>query len=349
MSDILLTVAWGCLSHDSFKNPCFNIAFPSNELLVETFNNAEIVLCDGLDKVLKSTSPPTVAWLVSARISAVHDRSLLPAKSWGIYLHILKKSKYKTRIYIGVATESLYGLRSRFKDYANEHAISQKLINSLNDGYKIVRSVILLHCPIPEPASQPLFRALLLALETAFHAIFWAMWNPEKSYGQLSDNRIWSVSSFSWQGLGTHSPLLESVQGLDLTDEQLDAIAKARRERKNAVLRHWAKAKLKENRANPTPEFLAERTKINKRRHKTRKAQREHDVANAVHRCDLCEKNYTSAKELANHKSTPLHLRREARGSKDFKCPHCSFAAPNKTRINRHIATHKKKLPFPIG
>lgn len=341
--DVLLTVSWGCLSHESYKSPSFTTAFPTNETLVETFDAAQFIFCDGLKKVLSSSSPPSVAWLVSVRISAVQDRKLLPTKSWGIYLHILKKTGCQTLIYVGVATESNLGLRQRFKDYALRHAISQEILSALKDGYDITCSVLLLHCPIPEPAYQPIIRALLLVLETAFHAIFWSMRSLDTNYGHLADNRIWPVSSFPWRGLCTHSPLLEGVQGLDLTQEQLEAIAKSRRERKNAILRAWSKAKLKANRANPTPEFVAERKKINKRRYKRKKAQRDSDVANAVYRCDLCGKNYTSAKELDNHRKTPLHIKREARGSKDFHCPHCSFTAPTTFRINRHIATHNRR------
>lgn len=339
--DVLLGAAWGCLSHPSYKNPCYTIAFPTNEVLVDTFGAADFVVLDGLPDVLQSPSPPPVAWLVSARISAVQDRSLLPAKSWAIYLHIVDKEDFETVIYIGSGTESTYGIRLRFKDYANEHAIPQGLQDALDDGYKITRSVLLLYCPIPEPAQQPIVRALLHVLEAAFHALFWSMRSSEASYGHLADNRIWDVESFPWRGLCTHSPLLEGIAGLDFSPEELESIAEARRTRKNATLRTWAKARLAANRANPTPEFRAERTKINKRRYKSRKAQRDSDVANNVHYCHLCEKPYTSAKELENHYKTPLHTKRAARGSKDFHCPHCTFTAPNRTRINRHIATHR--------
>lgn len=313
---VLLAVTWGCLSHKSYHNPCYKVAFPTNDLVVETFKAADIVWCDGLSDVLRSSSAPPLAWLVSVRISALHDRKILPAKSWGIYLHILEKPGCRTLIYIGSATESTIGLRNRFKDYAIKHAVAQEVLDALNDDYKITRSVILGHCPIPEPTQQPITRALLLALEAAFNAIFWSMSSRRASYGHLAANRIWPMSS-QWDGLNGHSPLLEGVRGLDHTPEELADIAKARKDRQNEILRNWAKAKLKADRANPTPEFREQRTKINKRRYKRRKAQREDALANGTHRCHLCERNYPSAKELRTHKTRPLHTDREARQATD--------------------------------
>ncbi len=41
-------------------------------------------------------------------------------------------------------------------------------------------------------------------------------------------------------------------------------------------------------------------------------------MANQVHYCELCEKSYTSVKELVHHQKTSLHLRRVARGEITF-------------------------------
>ena len=46
-------------------------------------------------------------------------------------------------------------------------------------------------------------------------------------------------------------------------------------------------------------------------------------MENKEHYCELCEKSYTSARELEHHQKTSLHLRRVARGEKDFSCAPC--------------------------
>ena len=85
---IHLSVCWGLLSHQSYKNPCYAVAFPTKESLSDFLNAAGLIFCGGLAHVLDSSAPPSVTWLVSVRISAVKDHKLAPNKSWGIYLHV---------------------------------------------------------------------------------------------------------------------------------------------------------------------------------------------------------------------------------------------------------------------
>ena len=160
-------------------------------------------------------------------------------------------------------------------------------------------------------------------------------------YGQLGDNAIWDREELPWCGLCTHSPLLENVKDLQLTPEELDAIVEEERNHKNSSLRARAKADNAKKRANPTPEFAAQRTKINKSRQKSKKWQCDAAVENKTRYCELCEKSYTSATELEHHGTTTLHLGRVARGGKDFSFAPCGVSYPNKTRYNRHCRSQK--------
>ena len=161
------------------------------------------------------------------------------------------------------------------------------------------------------------------------------------NYGHLGDNAIWDRSELPWNGLCTHSPLLERIDGLELTPGELDAIAEQKRIRKNETLRAWSKADNARKRANATPEFAAQRTQINKARYPSKKRKRDAAVANKTYYCELCEKPYTSAKELESHQQTSLHLRRVARGSKDFTCAPCGTSYPTKFRYDRYCVSQR--------
>jgi hypothetical protein len=171
------------------------------------------------------------------------------------------------------------------------------------------------------------------------------MQDKTKPYLHLADHQVWDPEELPYGGLCTHSPLVEKLDGIGLSSEDLDAIADKRRLRKNEKLRAWSKADNIKKRANPTPEFVAQRTTINKSKYPSKKNKRDIAVANKTHFCELCEKSYTSAKELSEHQKKPLHLRRQARGEKNFSCVPCGKEYPNKTRYERHCTskTHHQK------
>jgi hypothetical protein len=250
--------------------------------------------------------------------------------SLGVSTFTSSKPGFLPLINIGSATATDLGLRARFKDYRLLHTTtSQPILDAINDGYVLGHGIVLAHCPIPQPADQPLIRAVCPAFEAGFSAIFWCMLSKTNNYGHLGDSSIWDREELPWGGLCTHSPLIESCKGQQLTPGQLDAIAEERRIYKNTCHRAWSKADNAKKRANPTPEFAAQRTKINKSKYKNKK--RDAAVANKIHNCESCEKCYTSATELEKHRQTPLHRRRNDRGEKNFSCAPCGISYPNKS------------------
>jgi hypothetical protein len=345
MDSLLHSVAWSCLSHPSYHNPKFDVAFPTKDAFVSAFGSAGFLFCSGLLDVVHSAHPPSLAWFQSVSLNIFQDRDQVPSKSWGLYLHVFLKPGCEPLIYIGSATASDFGIRARFKDYQLLHAVSQQIIDAINNGYVLGHTVILGHCPIPQPADQPVIRGVCLSLETAFSAIFWCMRSKTTDYGHLEDHSGWNLEELPYGGLCTHSPLIEGIDSLNVSAEELNAIAEERRRHNNEYNRDWARANNAKQRANPTPEFAAQRTKINSSKYKNKKRKRDSAVANKTRYCDLCEKTYTSAKELEIHCQTPLHLRREARGEKDFSCAPCGVSYPNKTRYDRHCRSEKHKNP----
>ncbi|KAF2118289.1 Hsp70 protein-domain-containing protein [Lophiotrema nucula] len=317
MAAFLLDIAWDILSHPSYHNPQFDHVFPVKDVLVSVFASAGFLFCSGLLSLLRS-GPPSLAWFASVSLNIDTDREQVPSKSWGLYLHVFLKPGYLPLLYVGSATPSDIGLRARFKDYRLLHAVSQEILDAIDDGFVLSYSVILAHCPIPEPPNRPSVQAVCLALEAAFSAIFWCMVSTTCNYGHLGDNSIWNREELPWNGLCTHSPLLERVRDLHLTPEQLHTLNEARREQRKEYNRNWARADNAKKRANPTPEFTAHRTKINAVRYPGKKRKRDAAVANKTHYCGLCDKAYTSRGELEKHRETALHLRRVARGEKEF-------------------------------
>ena len=164
---------------------------------------------------------------------------------------------------------------------------------------------------------QPRVRALYLVLGAAFEAVFgaWCLFlNVMDGWAIFQSGIARNFPGVDY-ALILHSLKLSRTYNLA---EELYAIAEEQRNHKKLNLRAWSKADNAKKRANPTPEFIAQRTEINKFRHKSKKKQRDAAVANKEHFCELCEKSYTSGKELEHHQKTYLHLRRIARGEKDF-------------------------------
>jgi len=61
------------------------------------------------------------------------------------------------------------------------------------------------------PAHRPKIRALVVALEAVFSAVFWSMVPSEKEFG-LSHMCPWNPDAFEWLGLRPHSPLRETIR-----------------------------------------------------------------------------------------------------------------------------------------
>ena len=87
--------------------------------------------------------------------------------------------------------------------------LPQHLHTALNDGYTIVHKALLLSSPVPPAANVPTFRTAYLAVEAAMTCIFG---NRNKSYGS-GDLCPWSQDLFEWNGLCSHSPLIEPMCG----------------------------------------------------------------------------------------------------------------------------------------
>ncbi|KAF5024167.1 hypothetical protein F66182_3756 [Fusarium sp. NRRL 66182] len=129
-------------------------ALPSHDAVVSVFSAAGVLLLPGLELVL-SGDRPSLSWFNSVGFSIFSEQARVPCKSWGVYLHVFVKPGYLPLFYCGSATSSESGFRARFKDYRIKHALSAEVYASLNDGFVLDRTLVLVYCPIPQPADQP--------------------------------------------------------------------------------------------------------------------------------------------------------------------------------------------------
>lgn len=150
----------------------------------------------------------------------------------------------------------------------------------------------------------------------------------------IGDNAFYDWSELPWEGLCTHSPINEGVDGVELSPDELEAVAERRRKRKSVLLCAWSKADNARKRADTTPEFTALRKKINKRRYISKKAKRDSDVAKKVHCCQLCQKTYTGAKELVNHEATQLHQNESPVAKMTSRLHRVEFPIQTRSAIN---------------
>lgn len=218
---VILFLMWLCLCQPVTQNPVFKTVFFDQRALTEIANLAALTMCPGLFEVIRAASPPAFAWF-----KALPEAVL---RLWGIYLIILEKHGCTPLIYIGSATEVIYGFESRFKVYNGDpyvHSLPYGVQKALLDGYKITHKKLLVTCPIPAAHNVPRVRLLIVLLEAAHTFVFWSVLSRTKDYG-IGACYPWTLDQLpdDYQGINTHNPLTEGPRGnFDLTPEQLEAM-----------------------------------------------------------------------------------------------------------------------------
>lgn len=154
--------------------------------------------------VMQAESPPEVNFF---RNLPSHD-----CRCWGVYALTLEKPGMIPQIYIGTGTGARYGVHSRFTAYDRIDAsvIAENVLKAIRDGYKITHKGLLAWSPLPSAANVPKAHVLFLAMETSSSLSFWTMRSRKPDY-RLLPHCLWPLSSFTYAGLCSHSPLIEGV------------------------------------------------------------------------------------------------------------------------------------------
>lgn len=332
---LIIHVTWLCLSVPHWINPRFRLVFPALDNLAAIFPELGIVFVDGLFDVVQSLTPPTIDWFLSLS-------DVIPHNLWGIYVLVLQRGR-KYIIYIGSGTSTVNdGVRYRVLQHKGRRVEPKHIRDAKDRGYKQVHEALLAWCDRPAAAKVPVCRTALVAIEAAFHLIFWPMFKRTTKYG--FPDGPWARSAYDWTGVCHHNPLTEGVivgvDDIQLSAEQLEYMAAVADERRRAVRRDYDR-KL---RANKTPQYAATRLAASRRHQPKASAKGKAAIAEKRYHCSTCNITCRKKWDLDRHYATPRHAANVADGC-DLHCEPCNYQAKDRSNLRRHLssARHQKK------
>lgn len=227
---LMLHLTWLCINVPHWINPRFRQGFPSLDHLSALLPEIGLSFCEGLFDIIQSATAPCIDWFLSLPTT-------IPNKTWGIYVLFLQKGKsFKLSVGSGTSTVN-NGVRYRILQHKGRRVEPSLVKKAKARGYKQVHSSLLAWCSTPAPEHTPVFRTAIIALEAAFHLVFWPMNSRTASYN-FPDGH-WDRSAMTWEGLCHHNPLTEGVidgvDNLDFTPEQLKHMAAVAADRRRAI------------------------------------------------------------------------------------------------------------------
>ena len=308
-------LVWRCVNAPTYINPHIRRVIPSQDRLCELFSLLGFTFCPGLLDVFQAPTAPSVVWLESLPTEIPHD-------TWGVYVLILKKGGHPSKVYIGSGTAT-NGVRVRLCEHRNGKMSPYHVKAALSSGYKITHTALLAHAPFPGARYVREGRAVFLALEAALSCVFWAILRRDKDHG-FAIICPWPRDSFEWDGLCSHSPLIEPILGVsdNLAPEELEKIATEGKEKNRKYQQDYGAAL----RANPTDEYRASRRRINEKARSGTKARQQAAVAEKKYHCSVCNLSCRNGADLRRHNTTPRHNRRATRGDVPFTCELCNMS-----------------------
>ena len=304
---LISSLLWTCISTTPVqqKQLIYDKILSSQECIEQLLFSASIVFAPGLSEILQASTPPNVSYF--RKLPTNHK------KRWAVYLLVLEKAGFKSKIYIGSGTHAKSGVAARFAQYdAATVWLPIGVSTALKESYTIVRKGLLCWAPIPPVALVPVLRVLFCALEAAFTFGFWTMRSKsEFGYG-LTHLCFWDRDAMTYDGLCTHSPLREVPAGdHNLSAEELEAQAIAAKERSRE---NYHKAVERAKAANPA-EFKAKKNRKEKnwvsknpdKFNAIRKRSSSKAVKEQRHYCEVCDHAFAVKRALRIHLVGPRH------------------------------------------
>ncbi|VTT75369.1 unnamed protein product [Fusarium fujikuroi] len=271
------SLCWSLLNARVYVHPTFTTVISSFSTLTTLVELAQLTFCPGLLDTICMPAPPNHVWFKSIP-------SYCPKNSWGIYVLVLKKPGCTPGIYIGSGTASNQGVSARFNGHRTGNACPYHVEEAKRNGFAVTYMALLVSCPMPTPDQIPRLRVLLLLLEAAFTCIFWSLRHRDKPCG-IEYLAPWSVDSYPWDGLCSHSPLLDSAEvrpgDLNLSPEQLNQIAAIIKDKNRTYQANYQRAL----RINPTPKYTARVKARNIKHAPATRARQQAAVANQTYHC----------------------------------------------------------------
>lgn len=340
--ELILSLTWAVLSMTPTrgKHPLFDRILSSPDDLNVLLASTSPSFAPGLFDVLQASNSPTLAFFKSLPT----DWKMM----WAVYLLVLEKPGSRPRIYIGSGTEARYSVSVRLSQYNTGQIIPRYVKAALDDGYTITSKGTICSAPIPAAALVPTTRLLFMALEAAFTFIFWAVrCNTECGHGMV-DMCLWARESLTYDGLCSHSPLMESPAGdFSLSAEELEAVAAEFVRRRAQYMKDYH-ATVKNN---DPDKYLAlkreERRKYVARHPDGAKAADKRCMKKAVeektHYCAACDHAFTKKAKLTRHLTGPKHAAKVAKaaGVKKHHCAVCDHTFNRAADLTRHLASSR--------
>jgi hypothetical protein len=296
---ILLSLVWAASNVSCWINPRFRVVLSSEARLSELFRLANFTFCPDLFAILRGAEPPSIEWFLSLT-------TFVPKNVWGIYAIVLKKQNHRDLLYIGSATASKRGVRSRFGEYNSKKHLGKNVREALRNGYTIRHKALLAWCPIPRASKIPTYRTVVIALEAVFACYFWAMARCDHDYG-FNHLCPWPLDSFTYNGTCSHNPFKEAIPGdIKLSEEELEQIADKTKAKAIAYGREYHR----QQRLEASPEFKAAQARANKKARPKTKQNQQEARANKTFYCALCDHAAGDNSHLTDHKKTKGHQRR---------------------------------------
>lgn len=189
---LFVLLIWATINTPAHINTLFRQVLTSKDAIAAITGYADISFHNNVFQVLNSDTAPPIEWLKSFP-------QTLPANDlFGVYFLLFEKPESKPIMYVGSRTSQSRGLAGRIQSHLNANISNMpSLVKVAYDtGYTLTHHGVFASCPTPQPADTPVLRLLLIALETAFTFVFWALPNRTTHYG-LPDKSIlpWDIST----------------------------------------------------------------------------------------------------------------------------------------------------------
>ncbi|KAI7239499.1 hypothetical protein KC330_g1909 [Hortaea werneckii] len=322
--------AWECLSGTVVRlmNPVFVVLIAAQAALLPLLN-LHVTFAEGLLDTLQSSSAPALDFFSSLPSDLL--RLPLSSKYIGVYVVLLEKEGSRFKIYIGSGI-GLSGIQPRMYQYDRYECLPNRMLEAVRNGYKITHKGLLCWSPLPDVTTRLAVRVLFRLLEATFTCVFWAMVSRQTHYG-MPLLCPWPLDSLPYDGLCTHTPLLEGIPGETdgFSPEQIaaqEAAEKAREAEQHALTQTW----LKSNRA--TKRYA----------------------------CDHCGFAFPTKSNLEEHCNGTSHINKVAGiekpppkstfypgwaqnniDKKRYHCTYCNHTTSTQQKLNVHNASDKHK------
>jgi hypothetical protein len=340
--DFIFSATWQCIEDTPVlgKNPLFTWFITSLEDVHLIASGADIHFAPGLAEALGSETPPGADFFMSLPTGG--------ASRWAVYAIVMEKDGCRPRVYVGVATNAVYGAIPRFKLYDNREALPRHVKYSLAEGFDIVQKGLLCWMPIPTAGMVPMSCLLFYALEATFAYLFWAMkCSLDKDFG-MGHMCLWDRAELEYDGLCSHSSLNDGIIGdFELSPEDLElvAIEKERKfrehKKENAYNHHYKQmATNYDHYIGASHDRVRKSRALHPEKHCNAARARGARVVKAnTHHCGRCRKSYSRPAILKEHLKSDAHLRRKDPDEYKNFCRPCHLGFDYKSNFNRHNKT----------